>query len=145
MFCWKMFFDCRRKMNYKKLDMNCCKMLKHPKSLSLLRQFFEKSKTNVIQVCSLITVLVLCSPIEYFSHSRNTNISKRTRFPSRTFTSNTNIFSNVLHIPSLSLQIATDTGLNERARYEQRIEDLEIDLRKVQIVPSSSETHFISF
>jgi chromosome segregation ATPase len=29
------------------------------------------------------------------------------------------------------LRIATDTGLNDRARYEQRIEDLEIELRKV--------------
>ncbi|CAF2382398.1 unnamed protein product [Rotaria sp. Silwood2] len=29
------------------------------------------------------------------------------------------------------LRIATDNGLNERARYEQRIEDLEVDLRKL--------------
>ncbi|UJR35224.1 hypothetical protein I4U23_027990 [Adineta vaga] len=30
------------------------------------------------------------------------------------------------------LRIATDTGLNERARNEQRIEDLEVDLRKLE-------------
>ncbi|CAF4383321.1 unnamed protein product, partial [Rotaria sp. Silwood2] len=29
------------------------------------------------------------------------------------------------------LRIATDTGLNERARYEQRIEDLQIEIRKL--------------
>ncbi|CAF3816066.1 unnamed protein product [Rotaria magnacalcarata] len=29
------------------------------------------------------------------------------------------------------LRISTDTGLNDRARYEQRIEDLEVDLRKL--------------
>jgi len=69
----------------------------------------------------------------YFSDSRSTNIGKRTRFFTRTFTSK--IISNFSFLNlQIFLQIATDTGLNERARYEQRIEDLEIDLRKVDFV-----------
>ncbi len=69
----------------------------------------------------------------YFSDSRSTNIGKRTRFFTRTFTSK--IISNFSFLNlQIFLQIATDTGLNERARYEQRIEDLEIDLRKVGFV-----------
>ncbi len=69
----------------------------------------------------------------YFSDSRSTNIGKRTRFFTRTFTSKITSNFSFLNL-QIFLQIATDTGLNERARYEQRIEDLEIDLRKVGFV-----------
>ena len=39
----------------------------------------------------------------------------------------------------LFYQIATDTNLTERARLEQRIEDLQIEIRKVNIASFSTE------
>ena len=98
---------------------------------SLLRKVENERDSGLLQRFSF---LFLFNPFLLLStsYSRSSNISQRTWFITRTFTSKFQRVSNIQNFPFSLFQIATDSALSERARYEQRIEDLEIDFRKVK-------------
>jgi hypothetical protein len=83
---------------------------------------------RLIQQNSLSSLIILLSAILEARTATNERDSLRERLR---VNKNLNISIQNLEI---YLQIVTDTGLNERARSEQRIEDLEIDLRKVKLI-----------
>lgn len=129
--CSTLISSFRRRKNCNELVMIFSKTLKPRKFLSLPNRFSAKWRTNATPVC-------------FSSHLSLSDFDLSLQPSSKLVQSPTNairfvnvceyclvLFYSLAHRLS-RIQIATDTGLNERARYEQRIEDLEVGLRKVR-------------